>query len=111
MNVAAGIVRMMFLNAVCLLQSHILCLSCCLCCGHYPWLNDSASGKPESVSAYPPFLSAISLSYQTMGILWPYERHENTACATTELGHLKNSLGKLYASPRLFKYPSRQRRK
>lgn len=47
-----------------------------------------ASGEPESVSVYPPLLSAISLSFQTMAILWPYEGHENIVCAMTELGHL-----------------------
>lgn len=53
----------------------------------------SASGGPESVSAYPPLLP-----FQTLGILWPYEGCENIECAMTELGHLSNSLDKPFTS-------------
>lgn len=50
MNVAASIVGRMFLNAVRLHQSHILCLSCHLCCGHNPWLNSSLLLGDQSLS-------------------------------------------------------------
>jgi len=43
--------------------------------------------------------------------LWPYERCENTVCATAELGHLNNSLGKPFVAPPFLKYPCRQSQK
>lgn len=63
------------------------------------WL--SASRGSESISAYPPFLSAISISFQTTFILLRYEGHESIVCAMTEMGHLNNSLDKAFASSAL----------
>lgn len=71
----------------------------------------SACGRPESVSAYPPHLSAFPLSFQTMGILWSYEGHENIVCATTELGYLNNSLDKPFASSGLLTCPCWKKQK
>lgn len=71
----------------------------------------SASGRSEPVNAYPQLLSAFSLSFQTMGILWPYEGRGNIVRAMTELGHLNNSFDKLFLSSGLLTYPCWQKQK